>query len=644
MSVFENIKNDASLHWEKQRKSENIKILVGAATCGVSVGALQVIEAFENEIKKYNISAKIIKVGCLGLCYAEPLVVIMKNGNPNVCYKNINPNLVHELVTKYLLEDDLCFDFALGILEGGEEEPAYIPELERFEREKRIILRYSGYINPEDIYDYVALGGYEGLNKALSMEKKEIIEEIKKSGLRGLGGAGYPTGLKMEMCANANSKLSIDTQQNLSTIDYQLSTKYVICNADEGDPGAFMDRVVLESSPHQVIEGMAISAFALAVNKGYIYVRMEYPLAISRFKIALEQAREKGLLGKNILEKGFNFDIEIIPGAGAFVCGESSALMYSIEGKRPMPRVRPPHSVIKGLFGKPTFLSNVKTYSCIPYIIKNGAKQFSSFGTERSKGTTVFALAGKVKNSGLAEVEMGTTLKDLIYKIGGGIKNDKKLKGILTGGPSGGCIPEKFIDTKVDFDSLQSLGTIMGSGGLIVLDEETCAVDVAKYFISFTQNESCGKCSFCRIGLKQMLLILQSITKGEGKLEDIDLLMDLAEDIKNGSLCGLGKTAPNPVLTTIKYFKDEYMAHIVGKKCPELVCRDLISYYIVPEKCYRGCDHCILKCPSEAIIKDEKGIKLVDQKKCIKCGNCKEVCPPEYDAVIKVSPVLDNSE
>lgn len=599
------------------------KIFIGCATCGISVGALQVVDAFERELKKQNLPGEIIKVGCLGICFAEPLVYIMKDGNPTICYKNLKPEEVPRIVYNYLIEDDPCLDLAIGTLEMKEGNIPYIPEIEKFEKEERIILRYAGYIDPEEIRDYVAMGGYEALDKALAMAKEEIIEEVKRSGLRGLGGAGFPAGMKWEECFRAGER-----------------PKYIVCNGDEGDPGAFMDRVVLESSPHQVIEGMAIAGYALDASQGYIYIRSEYPLAVERINVALSQARDFHLLGRDILGKGFDFDIKVFLGAGAFVCGESTALMYSIEGKRPMPRVRPPHSVEKGLFRKPTLLNNVKTFSCIPPILLKGAGWFSKIGTLRSKGTTVFALAGKIKESGLVEVRMGTTLREVIYQIGGGIKEEKKLKAIQVGGPSGGCIPAQYIDTPVDFDSLKFLGSMMGSGGLIAVDEETCMVDIAKYFIAFTQNESCGKCAFCRIGTKHLLLLLEEITKGEGTLDHLRLLKELSEAIVEGSLCGLGQTAPNPILTTLRYFEDEYIAHVIEKRCPSLVCRDLISYSIVYDKCQRSCEHCVLKCPAEAIKPDEKNIKIIDQTKCSKCGICLEVCPKEYHAVIKVSPKI----
>jgi NADH-quinone oxidoreductase subunit F len=620
---YSQIKEEAERYRREKFSSGITKVFIGSATCGISVGAREVYQSFEKELNKHQIDAEIIKVGCLGICFAEPLVYILKNGNPTICYKNVTSEEVPRIVYNYFIEDDPCLDLAIGTLEMKEEGIPYIPELERFEKEQRIILRYAGVIDPEEIRDYVALGGYEALDKALSLSREEIIEEVSRSGLRGLGGAGFSAGKKWKECFQA--------------ID---SPKYIICNGDEGDPGAFMDRVVLESSPHQVIEGMAIAGYALGADQGYLYIRSEYPLAIARCQIALEQARKSNLLGKDILGKGFHFDLKIFPGAGAFVCGESTALMYSIEGKRPMPRVRPPHSVKEGLFRKPTLLNNVKTFSCIHQIVLKGGEWFSKIGTLHSKGTTVFALAGKIKESGLAEVKMGTTLRQVIYEIGSGIKEGKNLKAIQVGGPSGGCIPAQYVDTPVDFDSLKFLGSMMGSGGLIAIDEETCMVDIAKYFLTFTQNESCGKCTFCRIGTKHLLILLEEITKGEGTPDHLRLLKELSESVIEGSLCGLGQTAPNPILTTLKYFEEEYLAHVVEKRCPARVCRDLISYVIVLEKCQRSCDHCVLKCPAESIKPNEKNLKVIDQTKCLKCGICLEVCPKEYRAVIKVSPKI----
>ena len=412
----------------------------------------------------------------------------------------------------------------------------------------------------------------------------------------------------------------------------------MICNADEGDPGAFMDRIILESDPHQVIEGMVIAAYAIGTPHGYIYIRAEYPLAVEHLKIALGQAKEIGILGDNILGSGFGFHIETVLGAGAFVSGESSALMYAIEGKRSMPRVKPPRSVEAGLWGKPTVLNNVKTFASVPPIIARGAGWFSEIGTEKSKGTALFALAGKVVNTGLVEVPMGTTLRRLIYDIGGGIPKGRRFKAVQIGGPSGGCLPEGLLDIPVDFDSLAEAGAMMGSGGMVVMDEDNCMVDAARYFLDFTQRESCGKCTMCRLGTKQMLDMLEDITTGKGKIEDIDLLIDLSEDIEVGSLCRLGGTAPNPVLTTLRYFRDEYEAHIVEKRCPALICKELIVYYILPDRCERGCEHCVLTCPTEAIKGGKGEIKVIEQSKCSKCGTCLEVCPPEYDAVVKLSP------
>ncbi len=622
---YSGLRQNAKERHRKKWTGDTPKIFIGCATCGISVGALDVAAAFDSEMKRYDIKGEIIKVGCLGICFAEPLVYIKKDENPVICYANIKSEDVSKIVYNYLLEDDPCFELVLGTLELGDNKKPYIPELEKFEKEERIILGNAGYLDPEDILDYIAIGGYDALEKALAIPGEKIIEEIHISGLRGLGGAGFPTGLKWEECLKANG-----------------GPKYIICNADEGDPGAFMDRVILESSPHQVIEGMAIAGHSIGSGQGYIYIRSEYPLAIDRFRIALNQAREHAFIGKNIFGTGFDFDIKVFPGAGAFVCGESTALMYSIEGKRPMPRVRPPHSVLEGLFKRPTLLNNVKTFSCVPPIVLNGGEWFSGIGTEHSKGTTVFALAGKVKNSGLAEVQMGTTLKEVIYKIGGGIKDDKKLKAIQMGGPSGGCIPAQYVDTPVDFDSLKFLGSMMGSGGLVALDESTCMVDLARFFVAFTQSESCGKCTFCRIGTKHLLGLLEDITRGAGTAEHISLLKELSETISEGSLCGLGQTAPNPVLTTLKYFEDEYHEHVVEKRCSALVCRELISYLIIYDKCQRSCEHCVIKCPAEAIFPDAKNIKVIDQTKCIKCGICLEVCPKEYGAVKKVSPVIHN--
>lgn len=619
---FEEIKRTATAEWESLEQEGIPVIRIGTATSDRASGALEVVEAFKNELTRLNVEAKIIQTGSVGFCNYEPLVIISKPDFPRICYKNLTPDMVPRLVEGFLLEDDPCMEFALGTLEGGDGIPPYIPELPRSEHELRLVLKNCGFIDPENINHYIALGGYSALVKALKMTAGEIVEEIKRSEIRGRGGAGFPTGKKLESCLKA-----------------QETPKYVICNADEGDPGAFMDRVLIESDPHAVLEGMIIIGYTLNSSQSYIYTRMEYPLAVERLKSAIEQAKQLGLLGEDILGTGFSFNIEVFQGAGAFICGESSALMYSIEGKRGFPRVKPPRSIEVGFRQKPTQLNNVKTFACIPVIIEQGGEYFSSIGSDRSKGTAVFALAGKVENVGLVEVPMGTTLKKVIYDIGGGVKDGKGFKGVQIGGPSGGCLPEAFLDTSIDFDSLTEAGAMMGSGGMIIMDEENCMVDAAHFFLDFTQKESCGKCVMGRLGTKQMLSILEDIVSGDGRPEDIEQLISLGEDIKTGSLCGLGRSAPNPVLTTIQYFRDEYEAHIIEKRCPALVCRDLIAYYIIPEKCYRGCEHCVLSCPSEAIVEHPKRFKVVDQSKCIKCGNCLEVCPPEYNAVVKLSPI-----
>jgi NADH-quinone oxidoreductase subunit F len=617
---FEEIKDRARSEWDVQRKG--VHILVSAATCGRAAGALDVIDALNQELARQGLEIPVIQVGCTELCFADPLVVISKPDSLTIAYANISPEIVPRLVTGYVAGDDPCLELALGTLEGGEGEPVIIPELARFEHELRLILGRCGYIDPESINHYIANGGYEGLHMALKMSPDEIIGQLKRSGLRGRGGAGFPTHRKWDQCRKAGG-----------------TPKYVICNADEGDPGAFMDRVILESDPHQVIEGMIVAGHTVEAEQGYIYVRSEYPLAIERIRIALEQARELGFLGDNILGSGFTFDIGIAAGAGAFVSGEATSLVAAMEGRRSEPRPRPPRLAEAGLWNKPTLLNNVKTFAYVPPIIARGPEWLASHGTEGSKGTAVFTLAGKVVNTGLAEVPMGTTLRQLIYDIGGGISRDKQFRAVQIGGPSGGCLPESLLDIPIDYDSLREAGSMMGSGGLIVMDEDNCMVDAARFFLDFSARESCGKCTMCRLGTVQMLRILEDITAGRGKMEDLDTLQTLAEDVKTGSLCGLGRTAPNPVLTTLRYFRDEYVSHIEDKCCPAKVCAELIVYYILPDKCDRACEHCILTCPTEAI-KGEKGqVKVIDQEKCTKCGTCLEVCPPEYNAVVKLSPV-----
>lgn len=485
-----------------------------------------------------------------------------------------------------------------------------------FAKQKRVALRNCGIINPELIDEYIALDGYQALGKVLAeMTPQEVIDTVKGSGLRGRGGGGFPAGLKWEFASKSVNDV-----------------KYVCCNADEGDPGAFMDRSILEGDPHAVIEAMVIAGYAIGAHQGYIYVRAEYPIAIKRLEIAIKQARDYGLLGKNIFESGFDFELELRLGSGAFVCGEETALMTSIEGNRGEPRPRPPFPAVKGLFGKPTILNNVETYSNIPTIILKGAEWFASMGTERSKGTKVFCLVGKIKNTGLVEIPMGTTVREVIEEIGGGIPNGKKFKAAQTGGPSGGCIPASLIDTKIDYDNLTSIGAMMGSGGLIVMDEDTCMVDIAKFFLDFTVEESCGKCTACRIGTKRLLQMLEKITSGNATLEDLDKMEELCYYIKANSLCALGQTAPNPVLSTMRYFRDEYIAHVVDKRCPAGVCKNLLKYEIVEDKC-KGCTACARVCPVNAISGEVKTAHIIDQDKCIKCGACMDVC--KFNAVIK---------
>ena len=618
--TFEEIRKRAQAKWETLKSG--VHVLVGTATCGRAAGALDVIDAFKNDLARRSIDVPIIQVGCIGLCYAEPLVIISKPESLRIVYHNITPDLVPRLVEGYIIGDDPCLELALGTLEIDDRGAPTIPELPRFEHEFRLILRHCGYIDPENIHDYIANGGYSALEKALKMQPEEIIEKVKKSGLRGRGGAGFPASLKWELCREAEGR-----------------TKYVVCNADEGDPGAFMDRVILESDPQEVIEGMIIAGYAVGAQKGYIYVRAEYPLAIERVRDALRQGEEIGILGEDILGSGFRFHIGIAEGAGAFVSGEATALVAAMEGRRSEPRVRPPRLTQAGLWGSPTLLNNVKTFSYIPLIIGDGKEGFASIGTEKSKGTAVFTLAGKVEYPGLTEVPMGTMLRRIVYDIAGGMRNGRQFKAVQIGGPSGGCIPESLLDIPIDFDSLREAGSMMGSGGMIFMDEDDCAVDTARFFLDFTTRESCGKCTMCRMGTLQLLSILEDICAGKAKIEDLELLQQLTDDVKMGSLCGLGRSAPNPVLTTMRYFADEYRAHILEKRCPALVCKDLIAYYILPDKCDRACEHCILVCPTEAIKGGKGEVKVIDQEKCSKCGTCREVCPPEYNAVIKISPI-----
>ncbi len=600
--------------------SDRVRILVGMGTCGVAAGADEVLQALKEGLDQNGIQADIMHVGCIGLCYAEPLVEIIKPGRPSVMYANLTPEVVRAVVEDYLVHDNHRPDLALGTRgEGTLEGVPALFDLPVLKPQVRISLRNCGNIDPENIDHYIANGGYQGLARAFKMKQQEVIDEVKASGLRGRGGAGFLTGAKWQFCHDAPGDM-----------------KYIICNADEGDPGAFMDRALLEGDPHSVLEGMLIGAYAIGAGEGYIYIRAEYPLAIRRLMGAIKQMEEYGLLGDDIMGSGFSFHLKIKEGAGAFVCGEETALMASIEGKRGMPQPRPPFPAQSGLWGKPTNINNVETWSNVSAILLNSAKWYASYGTEKSKGTKNFSLAGKVMRTGLIEVPMGITLREIVYDIGGGVLDGKQLKAVQTGGPSGGFIPAAMIDLPVDYESLAQAGSIMGSGGMVVVDEDTCMVDMTRFFLSFTQSESCGKCIPCRWGTKQMLDILEDITGGRGREGDIEVLLELAESIKDGSLCGLGQTAPNPVLTTIRYFRDEYEAHINQKRCPALACRDLITFNILPDKC-QGCGICRRACPVDAVSGGKREVHVIDQDKCIKCGTCLDVCPGKFAAVVKLS-------
>lgn len=603
-------------------------IMVGTATCGRAAGALGVVAAFQETLEDVQLDIPVIEVGCMGHCYAEPLVIISKPSSeyPPILYGYVTPDIARRLVQDYIVGNDPSFEFALGALEENELVPS-IKDLPRFLYENHILLENCGHISPEQIDHYIANEGYSALAKALLMPPQKIIEEITKSGLRGAGGAGFPAGRKWDLCRRSPGR-----------------TKYVICNGDEGDPGAFMDRAIMESDPHSVVEGVIIAGYAIGASHGYIYVRAEYPLAVQRLENALQEARKLSLLGRHILGSSFNFDITLFQGSGAFVCGEATALVASIEGKPGMPRPRPPRLVTSGLFARPTVLNNVKTLAFVPRIIVKGAEWFSSIGTANSKGTAVFALAGKVNNTGLAEVPMGTTLRQVIFDIGGGIPKDKRFKAVQIGGPSGGCLPESTLDLPIDFDSLTDAGAMMGSGGMVVLDEDDCMVEVARFFLEFTQNESCGKCTMCRLGTKQMLDILEDITKGEAEMDSLETLAELAHDVEEGSLCNLGKTAPKPILSTLRYFREEYEAHIKERCCPARSCHNLMAFYIIPDKCERSCDACVGICTVEAIYVGQKRVKVIDQEKCVKCGACLDACPPQYDAIVKISPLSDLPE
>ncbi len=587
------------------------KITVHMGTCGLAAGAKAVMDALVDEISKNNIKDILIaSSGCAGICSREPIATVKQASYEPIMYCDLNAEKIRKIVGEHLINGKVVEDYALPPRK----------DMLFFNLQDLRVLRNVGFIDPESLEEYIARDGYQASAKALTqLTQEEIIKVVKDSGLRGRGGAGFPTGLKWEFALKVQSDV-----------------KFMLCNGDEGDPGAFMDRSVMEADPHSVIEGIIIGAKAIGAHQGYIYVRAEYPLAVKRLQIAIDQCYEAGLLGKNILDSGFDFDLEIYQGAGAFVCGEETALMRSIEGKRGMPRPRPPFPAHKGLWDKPSVLNNVETLAQIAPIIINGSDWYRSLGTEKCTGTKVFALTGAVNNIGLIEVPMGIPLRTIIYDIGGGIRDNRKFKAVQIGGPSGGCIPEGLLGLPVTYEDIVKTGAIMGSGGMVVMDDSNCMVNVAKFFLGFTTDESCGKCTPCRVGTKVMLEILNRITGGEGRDGDIDLLLKLGRQIRDASLCGLGKTCPNPVLTTIDYFRDEYEAHIKEKRCPACVCHALISYYILSEKC-KGCMACLKVCPVEAIRGAKKMVHIIDQESCIKCGTCFNVCPPKFNAVVKVS-------
>ena len=589
-------------------------MVCGGTNCSSSASG-EIIREFERQIAEKGLEKeiKVVRTGCFGMCEAGPVVIVYPEG---AFYARMTVENVTRIVDEHLVKGRVVKELLYKEAVDEDNKVKSLDSVDFYKKQRRVALRNCGVIDPENIDEYIAFDGYKALGKVLTeMTPQEVIDVMLKSGLRGRGGAGFPTGMKWKFAAASQS-----------------DKKYVCCNADEGDPGAFMDRSILEGDPHVVIEAMAIAAYAIGADQGYIYCRAEYPIAVKRLQIAIRQAREYGLLGKNIFGTDFCFDVDVRLGAGAFVCGEETALMTSIEGKRGEPRPRPPFPALKGLFQKPTILNNVETYANIPQIIVNGPEWFASMGTEKSKGTKVFALGGKIHNTGLVEIPMGTTLREIVEEIGGGVPNGKKFKAAQTGGPSGGCIPAEHLDIPIDYDNLLSIGSMMGSGGLIVMDEDTCMVDIAKFFLEFTVDESCGKCTPCRIGTRRMLEILEKITKGQATMEDLDKLEELCYHLQSNSLCALGQTAPNPVLSTLRYFRDEYIAHIVDKKCPAGVCKDLLQYKIDPDKC-KGCTLCARTCPADAIIGKVKEVHMINPEKCLKCGACMEKC--RFGAIYK---------
>jgi NADH-quinone oxidoreductase subunit F len=623
--ALKEIRREAEEAWLELLNGDLPLICTGLSTCGISAKACEIQASIESQLNERGIAFRSMRVGCLGLCYAEPLIYIKMPGQPLVGYGHLGENSTATLVESAINNNyNNISHLLLGSIDLPEIEAPPVPGLPSIwnhpmiKPQVRVAMRNCGLIDPEKIMHYIARGGYSALARALTLEPQAVIDEVKSSGLRGRGGAGFPTATKWEFCRRAAG-----------------GEKYLICNADEGDPGAFMDRSILEGDPHAVLEGMLIAAYAIGCHQGYIYCRAEYPLALRRLEIALGQARELGLLGEDILGSGLKFDIWIKEGAGAFVCGEETALMASIEGRRGMPRTRPPFPANSGLWGKPTNINNVETLANLPHIINQGGKWYSAFGVGRSRGTKTLALAGAVRRPGLIEVPMGMTLQQIVFEIGGGIPGDSACKGVLTGGPSGGCIPSTSLpDVAVDYESLTEKGSIMGSGSMIIIDEGTCIVDLAKFFLTFTQAESCGKCTPCRIGTRQMLVILEKISRGEAEVEDLSRLEGLAAAVKNGSLCGLGAGAPNPVITTLKYFRGEFEEHILNRLCPSLVCRDLIVFSIDQERC-QGCGRCLESCPAGAISGRKREAHVISPEACIKCGACLASCPEKFSAVVK---------
>jgi len=618
---LETRREQAAKKWLEFQNNKRPLIYVGAGSCGLAAGAAEVIGAMETYLKNKKLEADIVRVGCIGPCYLEPLVDIRMPGKPRISYSNVTADNVNRLLEAFFEKGEiykprLVGHFGAEAIEGVSkffDHPMLAPQV-------RIVLRNCGIIDPENLDHYLARDGYQAIEKSLVMPWKEVLETVKNSGLRGRGGAGFPTWRKWLFCRETES-----------------AERYLICNADEGDPGAFMNRSLIEGDPHALLEGMLIAAYTLGATKGFIYIRAEYPLAIERLKSAIAKIRDLDLLGEHILGSDFSFNIKIKEGAGAFVCGEETALMASIEGKRGMPRTRPPFPAVSGLWGKPTVINNVETLGTLPNILRNGAIWYSQYGTESSKGTKTFSLVGKVRRTGLIEVPLGTSLRRVIFDIGGGLV--KEFKAVQTGGPSGGCLGKEFLDTPIDYENLAAAGSIMGSGGLIVIDKDTCIVDTAKYFLSFTQAESCGKCVPCRVGTRHLVDILQKICKGKGEITDIHKLEKLGGAIKGASLCGLGQSAPNPVLTSLKYFREEFLAHIMNKRCPAAVCRDLVVYRIIKEKC-TGCQRCVQVCPTGAITGPRSEIHNLDETKCIKCRSCYEIC--RFDAIAGDAIIIES--